>query len=115
MQRHSTTVYRSSRKNLHLASGKSRRAAAAVALAIGAVASHAAHADTTWVGGTIGAPQDWFTASNWNNGLPSPTNGQVNIKTTVNYPILNGDASAGWDIVVGGTKNKRHFLNGWNH
>ncbi len=62
-------------------------------------------ADTTWTGAVS---QDWNNAGNWNNGLPSSGNGAIFITiATGNYPILTNDASAGWDIRIGGGANGR--------
>src|SRR5271165_5409999 len=73
--------------------------AAMLALALAGLPT-TSQADTTWTG-TVS--QDWNNAGNWNNGLPSSGNGQINIAiATGNFPILTNDASAGWDIVLGG-------------
>ena len=62
-------------------------------------------ADTTWTGAVS---QDWNNAGNWNNGLPSSGNRQINIAiATGNFPILTNTASAGWDIVIGGAADGR--------
>ena len=78
--------------------------AALLALALAGLPA-ISQADTTWTG-TVS--QDWNNAGNWNNGLPSSGNGQINIAiATGNFPILTNDASAGWDIVLGGAGNGR--------
>jgi len=78
--------------------------AALLALALAGLPT-TSQADTTWTG-TVS--QDWNNAGNWNNGLPSSGNGQINIAiATGNFPILTNDASAGWDIVLGGAGNGR--------
>lgn len=44
---------------------------------------------TTWIGGTAGNLTNWFTASNWNNGVPNSTLNCL-IPNVANKPVING-------------------------
>ena len=49
---------------------------------------------TTWVGGATGAPNDWLTAANWNNGVPSArANAIIPSPPRPNAPILNNNTA----------------------
>ena len=49
---------------------------------------------TTWVGGAAGAPNDWLTAANWSNGVPSArANAIIPSPPRPNAPILNNNTA----------------------